>query len=115
MAIAVEVLSHRFVDWATSNRMKTGLAMEAMGCALTTRTNLTDFIHHSDKGSQHCSGANQKLMKKHGIAASMSSKGNCSDTLKWRACSRRKKHLAFTLRAFIVQTDGTQHWAINCQ
>ncbi len=39
----------------------------------------TDVIVHSDRGSQYCSGAYQKLLKKHDLICSMSAKGNCYD------------------------------------
>lgn len=79
LAIVVDLFSRRIVGWATSNRMKAGLALEALDRALATRTNLTGLIHHCDRGSQYCSDAYQKRLSKHGILASMSGKGNCYD------------------------------------
>ena len=35
--------------------------------------------HHSDRGSQYASGNFQKLLDDHGIACSMSRRGNCWD------------------------------------
>ena len=37
------------------------------------------LIHHSDRGSQYCSGDYRKLLPDHKIVASMSGKGNCYD------------------------------------
>ncbi len=36
-------------------------------------------IHHTDRGSQYCSHDYQKVLRKHGLKASMSGKGNCYD------------------------------------
>ena len=36
-------------------------------------------MKHSDRGSQYCSQDYQKLLVKHGMIASMNSKGNCYD------------------------------------
>lgn len=36
-------------------------------------------IHHTDRGSQYCSHDYQKILRNHGLVASMSSKGNCYD------------------------------------
>jgi transposase InsO family protein len=36
-------------------------------------------IHHTDRGSQYCSGDYQKCLKKHDFQISMSGKGNCYD------------------------------------
>jgi transposase InsO family protein len=43
------------------------------------RNPVEGLIHHSDRGSQDASKAYQNLLKKHGITASMSRKGNCYD------------------------------------
>ena len=37
------------------------------------------LIHHSDRGSQYCSGSYQKLMRQFKMKPSMSRKGNCWD------------------------------------
>jgi len=37
------------------------------------------LIHHSDRGSQYCALDYQRLLKQHGLLASMSGKGNCYD------------------------------------
>jgi transposase InsO family protein len=37
------------------------------------------LIHHSDRGSQYASGDYQKVLKEHGLLASMSRAGDCWD------------------------------------
>jgi hypothetical protein len=39
----------------------------------------TGLIHHSDRGSQYASHAYRGLLAEHGIACSMSGKGDCLD------------------------------------
>ena len=69
----------RRFGWAANKRMQKGLAMEALQRAIALRRPLPGLIHHSDRGSQYCSGDYQKLLLAHNIEPSMSSKGNCYD------------------------------------
>ena len=47
--------------------------------ALWCRKMPTGVIVHSDRGSQYCSAAYQKLFRKHHLICSMSKKGDCYD------------------------------------
>lgn len=105
LAIVLDLFSRRIIGWSVSNRMKKGLAMEALQRAIALRQPEPGVIHHSDRGSQYCSGDYQKLLVNHKFKISMSGKGNCYDnamvetvfkTIKseliWRTCfaSRRQ-------------------------
>jgi putative transposase len=79
LAIVLDLFSRRIVGWAMSDRMKRGLAMEALLRAITLRRPRPGLIHHSDRGSQYCSGDYQKLVRRHGLVPSMSGRGNCYD------------------------------------
>jgi len=59
--------------------MKKGLAINALQRAVALRQPSPGVIHHSDRGSQYCSGDYQRLLKQHGLLPSMSGKGNCYD------------------------------------
>ena len=47
--------------------------------AIALRRPPQDCIHHTDRGSQYCSHDHQKILRKHGLMASMSGKENCYD------------------------------------
>jgi len=79
LAIVLDLFSRRIVGWAADKRMKKGLAIEALQRAIALRQPKSGLIHHSDRGSQYCSGDYQKLLKAHKIKPSMSGKGNCYD------------------------------------
>ena len=79
LAIVLDLFSRRIIGWSVSNRMKKGLAMEALQRAIALRQPEPGVIHHSDRGSQYCSGDYQKLLAKHKFMVSMSGKGNCYD------------------------------------
>jgi putative transposase len=79
LAVVLDLFARRVVGWAVSNRLHEGLALEALRKALAVRRPGKGLIHHSDRGSQYCSLAYQAELRKHGIQASMSGKGNCFD------------------------------------
>ena len=62
-----------------SNRMTTPLVMQALFRAIAAKRPGKGLLHHSDRGSQYCAHAYQKLLRQFGMQASMSRKGNCWD------------------------------------
>jgi len=79
LAIVLDLFSRRIVGWRVSDRMKKGLAMDALRRAIALRRPPAGLIHHSDRGSQYCSADYRRLLRNHGFVASMSGRGNCYD------------------------------------
>lgn len=79
LAIVLDLFSRRIVGWQLSDRMKRGLAMDALRRAIAMRRPPPGLIHHSDRGSQYCSDDYRRLLRDHGFVASMSGRGNCYD------------------------------------
>ena len=79
LAVVLDLFSRRVVGWATSDRLKRDLAVEALRRALVARKPAPGLVHHSDRGSQYCSVDYQALLRKRGIQISMSGRGNCYD------------------------------------
>lgn len=79
LAVVIDLYSRRVIGWAVSNRMKRDLAIRAIDMAVALRRPPKGCIHHTDRGSQYCSGDYQKRLKQHGFLVSMSGKGNCYD------------------------------------
>jgi len=79
LAIVLDLFSRRIVGWSMSDRMKKGLAMDALQRAIDLRRPPPGLIHHSDRGSQYCSADYRQLVKSQGFVASMSGRGNCYD------------------------------------
>lgn len=73
----LDLHSRRVIGWAVSSRMKRDLAIRALKMAIALRTPSRGCIFHSDRGSQYCSHDYQKIMREHGLKASMS----CRDLL----------------------------------
>lgn len=79
LAVILDLHSRRVIGWAVSNRMKRDLAIRALKMAIAFRAPPKGCIFHSDRGSQYCSHGYQKILRRHGLLASMSGKGNCYD------------------------------------
>jgi len=73
----LDLYSRRIVGWATSDRLKKDLALNALRRAIALRSPSPGLIQHTDRGSQYCSHDCQRLLKANGIIPSMSGKGNC--------------------------------------
>jgi putative transposase len=111
LAIVLDLFSRRIVGWAMSDRMKKGLAIEALQRAITLRRPPPGLIHHSDRGSQYCAADYRKLIVAHGFAASMSGRGNCYDNAMVETVFKTIKseliwRTAFTTRSFATKAIG---------
>jgi putative transposase len=79
LAVVMDLYSRMIVGWAMDERMTRELAMDALRMAKFRRQPGPGLLHHSDRGSQYCSGDYQGLLAAYGMRCSMSRKGNCWD------------------------------------
>ncbi len=79
LAVVLDLFSRRIVGWSMQPTLKRQLVIEALEMALKQRQPSQGLLHHSDRGSQYASRDYQRLLERHGIACSMSRKGNCWD------------------------------------
>jgi putative transposase len=70
--VILDLHSRRVIDWALSNRMKRDLAIRALKMAIALRSPHKGCIFHSDRGRRSCSHDYQKVLRAHGLSASMS-------------------------------------------
>lgn len=79
LAIVMDLYSRRIIGWAIDKRMTTALITEAMSRAIAIRGAHKGLVFHSDRGSQYTSKRFGKLLRQHGIRASMGDVGACWD------------------------------------
>jgi len=79
LAVVMDCYSRKVVGWALSERMTAQLVIDALMMALWRRKMPCGVIVHSDRGSQYCSLAYQKLFVEYGLICSMSKRGDCYD------------------------------------
>lgn len=81
-----DLFNGELVGYAIDARMTQQLVMQALFRAVAAKRPGKGLIHHSDRGSQYCSHAYQKLLHQFGMQASMSRKGNCWDNAPMESC-----------------------------
>jgi transposase InsO family protein len=78
-SVLLDLYSRKVVGWAMSDHIDTQLVTDALEMALGRRQPDAGLMHHSDRGSQYASHAYRGMLADHGIACSMSGKGDCLD------------------------------------
>lgn len=81
LATIIDRHSRKCIGWQLSQNIDAKLCIDALNMALNAREkmNLTELIHHSDRGTQYTSYEYTILLKEQGIQISMSRKGNPYD------------------------------------
>jgi putative transposase len=85
LAVVIDLFSRKVVGWSMRPDMQRDLVIDALEMAWFRRCpdKKMGLIFHSDRGCQYASDDFNKLLKRCGIAPSMSRKGDCWDN----ACS----------------------------
>jgi putative transposase len=80
LAVVIDLFSRKVVGWSMRPDMHRSLVIDAVEMGLFQRRPAKgELIFHSDRGSQYASEDFREVLNKHGIAPSMSRKGNCWD------------------------------------
>jgi transposase InsO family protein len=106
LAVVLELYSRRVIDWAISERMTAALVCEALIMALWRCHMPKGVIVHSDRGSQYCSAAYQKLFTQHQLISSMSKKGDCYGNAAMESWNHSFKVEAIHGERFLTRSDA---------
>jgi len=79
VAGVLDLCTRRLVGWSMADHMGTSLVADALRMAVARRAPGPGLLHHSDRGCQYASDDYQALLAGHGVACSMSGKGDCWD------------------------------------
>jgi len=79
LSLVTDAYSRKIIGFSLSHDLSTDNCLRALKMALTTRLTDQPLVHHSDRGIQYCSVAYTQLLKKKGIAISMTQSGNPRD------------------------------------
>jgi putative transposase len=77
LALITDAYSRKIVGFDVSDSLELDGCVRALKSAFQTAGNLSQLIHHSDRGIQYCSTQYTALLKQRGIKISMAAKGNC--------------------------------------
>jgi putative transposase len=106
LAVVLELYSRRVIGWAIGERMTAALVCEALMMALWRRHIPKGVIVHSDRGSQYCSVAYQKLFQQHQLICSMSKKGDCYDNAAMESWNHSFKVEAVHGERFLTRSEA---------
>jgi putative transposase len=79
LACVLDAWSRKVVGWSMRDDLRTELALDALGMALTRRRPRPGLVHHSDRGSQYTSLAFGKTIEAAGVLPSMGRRGDAFD------------------------------------
>jgi putative transposase len=107
LAAILDAWSRKVVGYAISRSMDARIAVAALKAAIRDREPAKGCIHHSDRGSQYASEAYRALLLTHGLAGSMSRRGNPYDNAKAESFMKTLKVEAVYLAAYETFEDVT--------
>jgi putative transposase len=108
LAAVMDLYSRQIVGWAMDKTMTQDLVIQALNQAIGRRRPPRGLIHHSDRGCQYASTKYQKLLKKNGMRASMSRKGNCYDNACMESFFHSLKTECVYLRSYRTRQEAKQ-------
>jgi putative transposase len=79
LAVVIDIFSRAVIGWSMQSTMTQQLVIDAFLMALKKRNYPRKMIFHSDRGSQYCADAFQKMLTLYHCTISMSRRGNCWD------------------------------------
>ncbi len=79
VAFITDVFSRKIVGWRVSNSLRSDLALDALEQALHARSNVSQLVHHSDRGVQYLSIRYTERLAEAGIEPSVGSVGDSYD------------------------------------
>jgi len=91
LACVIDAWSRKVVGWSMRDDLKTELALDALGMALTRRRPRPGLVHHSDRGSQYTSLAFARRCRRPGCSPAWAGEGTPSTTPSPKASSRRSR------------------------
>ena len=77
LAAVKDLYTCEIVGWAMDKQMTKKLVIDALRAAYWRKKPLPGLLHHSDRGSQYCSGTYRALQVSYKMKTSMSRKGDC--------------------------------------
>ncbi|MFT5259542.1 MAG: putative transposase [Saprospiraceae bacterium] len=69
LAVIIDLYSLKVIGWSMDKRMKADLVCDALKMALHNRNYPQGVIMHTDRGSQYCSNAYQRLIVRYSYYA----------------------------------------------
>ena len=92
LAVILDAHSRKVIGWSLGKTLEAELAVNALKMAIRSGRVEPGLVHHSDRGIQYASRAYTDLLTAHGIAISMSRRGNPYDNAKAESFMKTLKY-----------------------
>lgn len=129
LALITDAYSRKIVGYDVSDSLELEGCRRALNMATQTASNLSQLIHHSDRGIQYCSNQYTRLLHENKIKISMAAKGDCyenalaervngilKDEFNLDALFHSKKQAIETVHQSIyIYNQHRPHWSIDLQ
>jgi putative transposase len=79
LSLVTDAYSRKIIGFSVSHDLSTDSCLKALRMAFKGKLGDQPLIHHSDRGTQYCSKAYTKLLKRKSVAISMTESGNPRD------------------------------------
>ena len=127
LALITDAYSRKIVGYDVSDSMNLEGCLRALHSATQTASDLTQLVHHSDRGFQYCSHPYTDFLRERKIGISMASKGNCYENAlaeRVNGILKNEFNLDFTFKtkqlatkavheSIYIYNEQRPHWAIN--
>lgn len=127
LALITDAYSRKIVGYNVSDTLELEGCLRALKTAFQTASDLSQLVHHSDRGIQYCSNHYVQLLKSKGIKISMAAKGNCyenalaeringilKDEFNLDSTFRTKQQAIQTVHESIyIYNQHRPHWSLN--
>jgi len=105
-AVLLDLYSRKVVGWAMSDHVDTQLVRDALEMALGRRQPGAGLIHPSDRGAQYARHAYRSMLAEHGMACSMSGKGEGLDNAVAERFFGSLKRERTSQRYYVTRQEG---------
>ena len=86
LSVLMDLFSRRIVGWKFSESMAEPLVLSSLHTAIRNRQPATGLIHHTDRGGQYAGKKYRGVLRRAGMAQSMSDADNCYDNAFMESC-----------------------------
>lgn len=109
LAVVLDAFSRKVIGWALDRHLEASLAVAALRQAIDQRQPPPGLVHHSDQGVQYACGQYVGLLLEHGMAPSMSRRGNPYDNAKCESFMKTLKQEEIYTRQYRDLADLEAH------
>jgi transposase InsO family protein len=129
LALITDAYSRKIVGYDVSDSLELEGCRRALNRALQTASDLSQLMHHSDRGIQYCARQYTDLLKSKGVQISMAAKGNCYENAlaeRVNGILKNEFNLDYTFKtkgqairavheSIYIYNRHRPHWAIRLQ